>query len=378
MLSSDAIRMAILIGAMAGNSALAQVGRDGPYAPVPEAVREGAYVVLWTAAYMGVYALWHRPPAYKELPRLNLQSVIIYVYGLGLLVFATAYACLALSSICLLNYFVSAFCTCVADVLHRAQEPASQRAATVAVAAAAVAAVLCVAAGEEDFALFARVVEEGDWASVIYGVLVPVAAPLGLQFARTGRLGSPGIVFELIHLAVPFAVITALVALDFLGAAPLPARRDNLAAWAYSNEPETPRPGLNASGPPAPDLAMLPREIGARFLGLTPAQIARPLMPFTSGLVLFFAVQSALLYSTVDFLVAGGFVAAAKHFAYRLPQPEAVWAMSFATGAFVVRLCASSACDEEQGPHGHDIALPTIAEEDSDVEAQPKVRSGTI
>lgn len=387
MLSSDVIRMAILIGAMGCNAAFAQLGRDGPYAPVPEAVRTGAYVVLWAAAYMGVYALWHRRPVTPDLPQLNLETVIIYVYGLGALAFVTAYTCLALSSICLLNFFVSAFCTCIVDVLHRPADSGSQRAAALVVAAFAVSAVVCVAAGEEDFYIFARVVERGDWGSILYGIVLPACAPQAIQCARQGRLSSPRIVFELLHLATPFAAITALIALNWLDAAPPPraARRGGEgtpARWAYSNEPEPARFGLALLNATAPQfLASVPLAARARFLGLTPAQLVRPLLPLTSGLVLFFAVQSALLYSTVDFLAAGAFVSAAKHFAYRLPQPEAVWAMSFATVAFVVRLCASNACDEEPGPGPRTEGSPLspIGEEDDfDMEALPPVRSGAI
>lgn len=382
MLSSDLIRMAILIGALACNSAFAQLGRDGPYVPVAEAVRAGAYVVLWAAAYMAIYALWHRRPVTSELPQLNLQTVIVYVYGLGALVFVTAYTCLALSSICLLNFFVSAFCTCIVDALHRPTDSRSQRAAAVVVAAFAVSAVVCVAAGEEDFFLFAQVVQRGDWESIIYGIVLPACAPQAIQAARQGRLSSPRIVFELLHLAMPFAAITALVALNWIDTAPLPqpARRGGEgtpARWTYSNEPEAARPGLNATGPPF--FAPITLAARAHFLGLTPAQLVRPLLPLTSGLVLFFAVQSALLYSTVDFLAAGAFVTAAKHFAYRLPQPEAVWAISFATVAFVVRLCASNACDEEPGPRTDGLPLSPIGEEeDFDMEALPPVRSGAI
>ena len=146
-----------------------------------------------------------------------------------------------------------------------------------------------------------------------------------------------------------------------------PDNFDKTKARQLRNEQRPPAdgPGLHHTGPPGPGPAHhtaqqwavyitgdnvtrleipLSSTIASGFTGLTAADFAVAALPLSAVLVLFFAIQSVLLYSTADFLTAAAFVNAAKFFACQPSDPGAIVAMSLAAVALMLRVCSSTAC----------------------------------
>ena len=418
------IRMAVLIAALAGNAWLSDLARGSPYGTVADAVRLGAYAVLWSAAYMWLSALWQQRPVLKELPRLSLSSVCVYVYGMGVLAFVTAYTFLGVSLACVLNYTISATCLCACDLLDRSDHSGPHRAGVAAGALFSLAAVIMVALGDPYYEALADSVGAGSWGwDDLFGILLPLLVPVLYHYTRDQqRHYSAHVVFELIHFAMPFAVILALVALAMVPPAvaqpphasapaavwsspeagaqgqhtaggpaavwsfpeagpnatglallpwrtrssrssgvrgrtlPQPARSIHTPPQPASSIHTPPQPARSIHTPPQParSARTLPPPApgpsgatGAGFTGITGADMATAALPLTSVLILFFAMQSVLLYSTIDFLTATAFVTAVKFFVHRVPDPEAVLAMSLASVAFLLRLCTSPVFDDD-------------------------------
>lgn len=342
MLDADLIRMAFVLAALSGNIYLSNLAAERAYGTVADTVRLGAYVILWSAAYMWLSALWQQRPVIKELPRMSLSAVTVYVYGLGVLAFVTAYTFLCVSVPCVFNYLVSATCLCACDLVDRTDHPMALRVALALAAVCSLASVICVTLGDVYSQEMIDAVTSGKWrGDDFYGILLPLASPMLYHFTRdSGRLYSPRVVFELIHFAMPFAVILALVTLAMVPASTeagqgLPTGGQPL--WTF---PDTTNNGTRLAAP-------LSKAINSGFTELTAADFAVAVLPLTSVLVLFFAIQSVLLYSTVDFLTAAAFVNAAKFFACQTSEPEAAVGMSLAAIAFMLRVCTSSICDEE-------------------------------
>jgi len=360
MIDADLIRMGFLLAALSGNIYLSNLATPEAYGSVADAVRLGAYVVLWSAAYMWLSALWQQRPVINELPRMSLTSVTVYVYGLGVLAFVTVYTFLCLSVPCVFNYLVSATCLCACDLVDRPDHPMPQRIALAFAAVCSLASVICVTLADIYSQQLVESVTSGDWGGDdFYGILLPLASPLLHHFTRDHRrVYSPRVVFELIHFAMPFAVILALVTLAMVphSDAPAPSAPGGTppplgqALWPF---PDTTNNGTRLAVP-------LSKAISSGFTGLTTSDFAVAVLPLSSVLVLFFAIQSVLLYSTADFLTAAAFVNAAKFFACQPADPEAAVGMSLAAVALVMRVCTSTICDDE--PH----TLPVYGESEEE------------
>ena len=361
MVDADLLRMGFLLAALSGNVYLSNLAAEGAYGTVADSVRLGAYVVLWSAAYMWLSALWQQRPVVNELPRMSLTTVTVYVYGLGVLAFVTTYTFLCVSVPCVFGYLASATCLCGSDLVDSPGQPMAGRVVLGLAAVGSLASVICVMIGDPySQELAASLTSAGRVGDVLYGYALPLACPFLYHFTRDPRrVYSPRVVFELIHFAMPFAVILALVTLAItppadvaLAVAP-PADGPGL-----HHPPGPPRPGpehhraqqwvVYIAGDNVTRLEIpLSSTIASGFTGLTAADFAVAALPLSAVLVLFFAIQSVLLYSTADFLTAAAFVNAAKFFACQPSDPQAVVAMSLAAVALMLRVCSSTACEPE-------------------------------
>jgi len=361
MIDADLIRMGFLLAALSGNIYLSNLANPGAYGSVADAVRLGAYVVLWSAAYMWLSALWQQRPVVNELPRMSLTTVTVYVYGLGVLAFVTTYTFLCVSVPCVFGYLASATCLCGSDLVDSPGQPMAGRVVLALAAVGSLASVICVMIGDPySQELAASLTSAGRVGDVLYGYALPLACPFLYHFTRDPRrVYSPRVVFELIHFAMPFAVILALVTLAITPPADValtitpPADGPGL-----HHPPGPPRPGpehhraqqwvVYIAGDNVTRLEIpLSSTIASGFTGLTAADFAVAALPLSAVLVLFFAIQSVLLYSTADFLTAAAFVNAAKFFACQPSDPGAIVAMSLAAVALMLRVCSSTACEAE-------------------------------
>ena len=300
------IRLAFVVAVVAANVWAAQWVTRAPYLSVVPSLRAAASTTLWASVYVVAYSAWKGrcslPPGIKEVPAMTLHSVVAYIYGLGLIVFATILATLGFSSPASLNFVCGMTAVCLSDTLERAHEPWFQRVAVASAGVSAAVAVHLIADGEPHFREYAVAVERRDPVALAYGLAIPLLAPFGFYLTRRHSYCSPALVCELIGFAFPFAgLLSALI------------------------------------------MCTLPLEPGAADVPNTWA------LPLFCLPVLFFGVQTALLFSTVDFLCALALALATKHFAAAGDAPDAVLALCFAGVAFLLRLCTCLHRDDEDG-----------------------------
>ena len=308
------IRLAFLVAVVAANTAAVQWAIAVPYMGVIPSMRLAAATTLWSAAYVTLYSACKNrctlPAAVKEVPAMSLHTVIAYIYGLGFVVFATILATLGVSSAATLNFMCGMTGVCVSDTLERAHEPWFRRLAVVLAGVCAAVAAHLVATDEPLFRDYALAIERNDSVAIAYGLVIPVLAPFAFYLTRRQSYCSPALVCELIGFAFPCAGLLSVLILCTL--VPDPSAAENLFG--------------------------------------TPA-----LLPLFCLPVLFFGVQTALLFSTVDILCALGLALTTKHFSVYPGSPDAVLALCFAGLAFLLRLCT---CLHRDDADGRDIFAP--------------------
>ena len=172
MLDADLIGMAILIGALWKRAALGQGQRRGLWHGGGRRPPGG---LLWSAAYMWLSALWQQRPVLKELARLSLSSVCVYVCGMGVLAFVTVHTFLGVSVACVSNYTVSAGCLCACDLLDRQDFSWAHR----TVALFSLTADVMVTLGDAYYLELANSIGAGSWGhEFIFGILLPLLVPV--------------------------------------------------------------------------------------------------------------------------------------------------------------------------------------------------------
>ena len=312
MVSEDSrprvIRLAFLVGVVAVNLGVAQwMVAPAPFLGVIPSVRLAAAVTLWANAGMTLYMVGRArcglPSVVKEVPAMSLPSVVVYIYGLGCVVFAMFLASMGVSSSSTLNFACGMMVVCVSDTVERGGESWLRRVLGVVTGVCSVTAVHLVAHSDPLFGDYSNSMEAGDAGTVVYSFVIPLGAPLVFYFARGRPSCTPALVRELVVLAFPFAVVLSVLAL-----------------W------------------------LLPSD--ASPLGAIAAPAA--LLSLTGGVVLFFGVHTAMLFSTVDFLCALSLALSVKSFALGPESaPDALLAVCFSGLAFLFRLWA---CLQEDEP----------------------------
>jgi hypothetical protein len=341
----DVIRQAVLIVSLGANAALSEVaagvwGGGGGYADVVSTVRAGCVATLWLAAYLLLAAAFCGRPVIKELPPLTMQTIWAHVYGLGLLTFVTVYCLLGVSSSCSAGYTVAVAGVSLEDILIRQSDGFTKRAALFLCTLLSTATVLLAAWASPDFKPFADAVDAGNVFVITCGGLLPLLSPFIYSVVRGPRHYTPGMVIEFVYFAAPFAVILSVVVLCTLSVItaprPLPLLPPLEPLFVSQAEANWSRAySANRS---------VETKVVERIILVTAADIAMPLLPLTMFPALCMAVQTALLYATVDFLSAAAVVAAGRHLCHRYAgegSASFAWPLAAAALAFAARIYAS-------------------------------------
>ena len=341
----DVVRQAILIASLGANAALSEVatgvwGGGGGLADVVSTVRAGSVTTLWIAAYLMVGAAWCGRPAIKELPPLTMQTIWAHVYGLGLLTFASVYCLLGVSSSCTAGYTIAVAGVSLEDIIIRQSDGYTKRAALFLCTVLSAAAVVLAAWDSPDIPAFVDAVDAGNWFVTTCGAILPLVSPLLYIWVRGPMHYTPGMVVEFIYFAAPFAVILSFVVLCTLSviATPPPMPPPTPLEPLFVTQAEANWSRAHSAN------RSVEHDVVERIVLVTAADIAMPLLPLTMLPVLFMAVQTALLYATVDFLSAAAVIAAAKHLCHHYAGAGSTgfaWPLVAAALAFAARIYAS-------------------------------------
>lgn len=294
----DLIRIGMILFILAVNGVLSHYSGEPPKG-VPRilrAVKVGSYTTLAMAAILWARATTFGRETVKNLPQLNVRAAVLYVYGLGILVFVTVYCLLDLSGACTW-YFATVTGLSVQDMLERLREPRG-RLILLGLSSLFALNVFAFRYGYlPDPDEIWNAYQQGRTAEVVYGFCLPVLAPFVFLGVRGRRHYTPLTVMEFIHLAMPSAVLMAVMSLLVTSALP------NLSCV----EPFL----ANISSHNASLTDTLVEQ--TRLVSL--ADVTVPLLSLMMIPTLFFCIQTVLLYSTVDFLAPAAAVAVFRHIA---------------------------------------------------------------
>lgn len=348
----DLIRQAAMLILLGLASILAHHASSGDQREtVVRTLGVGCYATLGVAALLCLRSLAFGKAAVPHMPSLSFYTIVVYVYGLGLLVFVSVYCLLDLSAS--RNFYLATLSgIALADQLERSRDSLARQ-AFLALATVASALVFALKASlapdaEEVF----RAVVAGHSFVFFFGIALPMTAPMVFLAIRGRRFYAPITVMEFIHLSMPFAVHASLNTL--------------LSLSLVSYSPVADYISLNITLPPIPNSTDLVN--GARLV--TAADVATPLLALLMMPVLFFAVQTTLLYSTTDFVVPAAVVTAFRHFAENQNlEPSTVAIVFAATAAFTARIytCFRDKTDNEGVIYSSELESSDGAAEDKSV-----------
>lgn len=323
MNQKDLIRQAAMVALFALAAFLSDLSSSGdPKRTVLHNLRVGSYAVLAMAALLCLRSFFAGERKATGLPDLSVKSVLVYVYGLGLLVFVTVYCLLDLGQA---RYFYFAAWTGIAaeDVLERYAERWPRKALFFLCNALSLAAFVGRALVAPDMYEAIEAFLAGNYYVFVFGLVLPMCSPLIYLTIRHRRFYNPITVMEFIHLAMPFAVHTSVSTLLSLS---LMDPGADLQALVSSGN------GTRWADPNATEVVAAARLV-------TAADVATPLLVLTMVPILFFAVQTTLLYSIADFLCPAALVMSAKHFALNQnADGSTVFIFLAASGAFCARV----------------------------------------
>lgn len=321
--------MLILLGLA---SILAHHASSGdPRETVVRTLGIGCYATLGIAALLCLRSLAFGKAAVPHMPPLSFYTIVVYVYGLGLLVFVSVYCLLDLSA-CRNFYLATLSGIALADLLEKTRDDLARR-ALLALSTVASALVFAFKASlapdaEEVFRAFIT----GHSFVFFFGVALPMTAPFVFLAIRGRRFYAPITVMEFIHLSMPFAVHASVNTL--------------LSLSLVSYSPVADYISLNITLPAIPNSTDWVNS--ARLV--TAADVATPILALLMMPVLFFAVQTTLLYSTTDFVVPAAVVTAFRHFTENQNlEPSTIVILLAASTAFCARIytCFRDSKDNE-------------------------------
>lgn len=313
----DLIRLSLLLVILGLNAVLSHYAfKDYTGSPVLGSVALGAYAVLVIAAVLLLQACFCGRAAHQSKhPRLSFENVIVHVYGLGLIIFATVYCITGVSGDATAYFFLVMTGIGIDDMLSRTRDATLRRSLLFLCALLAGVSNICSALTVKGAGETVQAVVDQQWFSVSYGIVLPVSVPWVYFAVRGKRFYNPVTIYDFLHFGMPFAVIlsaTALTALTLV-------------------EHRAPSP-LNAS------LTAANATDDGRLV--TAADVATPLLCLNMLPTVFLAIQSTLLYSTVDFLSVSAVVAAFKALAEREPSTLIIVSFVSASFAFSLRVYA--------------------------------------
>jgi hypothetical protein len=332
MNQKDLIRQAAMVVLFALAAFLSDMSSSGdPRRTVLHNLRVGSYAVLAIAGLLCLKSFFTGDHKAKGLPDLSVKSVLVYVYGLGLLVFVTVYCLLDLGQA---RYFYVAAWSGIAaeDVLERYAERWPRKTLFFLCNALSLAAFVGRALVAPDMYEAIEAFLAGNYYVFVFGLVLPMCSPLIYLAIRHKRFYNPITVMEFIHLSMPFAVHTSVSTLLSLSLMEPTADSQPIFLLFNLSANETGRP-TNATA------ALIPASLVTQERLVTAADVATPLLVLIMVPILFFAVQTTLLYSIADFLCPAALVMSAKHFALNQnADASTVFIFMSASGAFCARV----------------------------------------
>lgn len=336
----DLIRLSIMLVALGINALLSHYAFDkSTGSPLWNTVRVGCYAVLAMAVILVAKACvcggGDRQPKH---PRLSMETVFVHVYGLGLIIFVAIYCVAGGSGDASAAFFIQLIAISVDDTFTRTRDPTLRRSLLFFCGLLSGVSSVCSAlsvrgAGESVLALYSQ-----QWAVVMYALFLPCSVPWVFFSVRGKRFYNPVTIHDFIHFGMPFAVILACLAL-------LQVQWAHEGALAFSQ--------LNVSS----------ANGTSTWRVVTAADVSVPLLAVNMLTTVFFAIQSILLYSTVDFLATYALVTSVKSMVEGSSADPLV-AVAFVS-AFVAYGSRFYACYSDEGDK-HSVAYSRETEEDEE------------
>lgn len=328
--------MIIILAANAYFSQIAAGVRNPGLASVVDTVRTGSLAIICIAGSLLLNALWCGRPIIQDIPRLTMSTIWLHVYGLGILVFASVYCLLGISTSCTAAFVFALAGVGIDDLLVRSNETFRKRAAHLACTLFAVLTFLFIALYSKDSVVYSQAIDKGEWFVIFFAGILPLSSPFLFCFARGPKHYNPLTVFEFINYAMPFAFMLAVVVLCSLSV--IPPVQTPLPLINTDSNSLTRRPLHHKHNYSTGENYSFVVHVQETLDDVTAADVALPFLPITMLPTLFAVVQTALLYTCVDFLSAFSIVYAAKHFAYNVEEGHAPYVLIFAGFAFCLRL----------------------------------------
>lgn len=264
------------------------------------AMRLGSCAVLVMAAVLVLQGFLCRVEKAQQHPRLSVQTVFTHVYGLGLAVFVSVYCLSSVSGDATGMYFIGATAVGCDDILERTKDATLRRAVMLCCVLLSGTALvgysfLDPTMGESGYAFLSHT-----WLVAAFGAVLPLLSPFVILSMRGRRFYNPLTIYDFLHFAMPFAVFLSVQTLLFVDMIPEPQAESRRSL--RNDTLHTQHATANATAP-ALDAA---RRLVSTF------DVFAPLLSLNMLPTVFLAIQSTLLYSTVDFLAAFAAVTAFK------------------------------------------------------------------
>jgi uncharacterized membrane protein len=328
----DLARMAVMTTLFGVNLGLCEMASGVPDLDIAETLQLAAAATLWACVYIAIGSVICRRPLLKAVPdTMTLANIWAYVYGLGLIVFTTALGALGTNLIVTSNFLWCLGGVAMDDLLVRTGDPLPRHATLFAAIGLALVGSTLTLFANEDAVTTGRGLPEGDWSALAGGIFLPLLTPLLYGGIRGPRHYSVTTILELISFAMPFAaILSGIILITLHSPAPAPA------------------------APPAPPFYEVARnytlmgEVGGQAAARVVARLQEirrssyliPLLPLTMLPTIYFAVQTALLYSTADFIVCMALAFAAHTLCHNAGRHGAATALCVALGGMLARAFA--------------------------------------
>lgn len=377
----DLIRIPIILVVMGINAVLSHYAfRASVGSPVLNSMRVASYVVILMALVLACQSLACGLPMQKHSLRLTMETVLVHVYGLGLLIFVSVYCLLGVSGDASATFFAVTTCIALQDIVVRTKDTRLRRgvlffSALLAGVANVVAAAQMPGAGEGS-----RAFDQHRWFIVMFGIVVPFGGPCVYFAIRGKRFYNPVTVYDFLNFGMPFAVIIAFMILVghdlFQEDRDSPTSLSSLDGWAEAVGLTNLTGLANLTGSLLGLAGNASDADGAAAARLVAAaDLAVPLLALNMIPTVFLAIQSTLLYSTVDFLAAAG-VAAAFRALWEDPQgPLTAVAFVAAAVAFSLRIYA---CFRDEGDRCSVAYTRESEDDEEDQEVLAKLQEEAI
>lgn len=324
---SDLIRRSTLLVIMAVHAAVSDGAAQWDYLSTKATVNLSSWASVIGGVYVVLGSLVCTRRVMKKPPPLTTDTVFVYVYGLGSLLFVATYSGLGCNLNTTFAFAVGTAGVCIDDILALRSESRVRRAVWVWCIVLSVAAVSTFWLDLPRTALFERQVDAGSVFEIVYGVALPIALPFLFHLVRAPpqdagatsvwapRVG-PTVILELLGIGGPLAVLLSTIGAFTFGAPPaVDATSMRLA-------------NLTLDAPLAAD-----EPDGAYTLLFLAA------LPFTVGAWLFFLLQSVILYRTTEFLVIWCVVGAVRHCLHDITSLASQAGCALAFKALLTLLC---------------------------------------